>query len=100
MRSKEYTVENLEVLKIVFHFVLGPPSRGVPGEGPDYHFPKEIAGVGPIPARTRGFVILLLALSTARLLGSKGPGLGQTLEPGRYTASVLIQVLVRSGQGP
>ncbi len=27
---------------------------GVPGEGPDCHFPKEIVGFGPIPARNPG----------------------------------------------
>ncbi len=37
----------LEVLKMVFNFVLGPPSPGgVPGEGPDCHFPTEIVGFG------------------------------------------------------
>jgi hypothetical protein len=54
----------LEVLKIILIFFLAP--RGVPGEGQDYHFPKEIVGFGPIPARIRGFVIFILALSTAR----------------------------------
>ncbi len=56
----------LEVLKFVFNFVLGPPlPRGAPGEGPEYHVPKEIIGVGPIPARIWGFAISILALSTA-----------------------------------
>ncbi len=46
----------LEVRKMIFNFCLGPPiPRGVPGEGPDCHFPKELVGVGPIPARIRGF---------------------------------------------
>ncbi len=46
----------LAVLKIIFNFVLGPPlPRGVPGEGPECHVPKEIAGVGPIPARILDF---------------------------------------------
>ena len=41
----------LEVLKIVFNFCAWPPlPRGVPGEGPECHFLKEIVGVGPIPA--------------------------------------------------
>ena len=58
----------LEVLKMIFNFVLGPPlPRGVPGEGRDYHFPKEVVGFGPIPARIRKFLIFILALSTARL---------------------------------
>jgi hypothetical protein len=50
------------------NLVLGPPPlpRGVPGEGPDCHFPKEIVGFGPIPARIRGFLIFIVALSTAR----------------------------------
>ncbi len=52
----------LAVLKITFYFFLGP---GVPGKGPDFHFPKEIIGLGPIPARIRGFFICTLALSTA-----------------------------------
>ncbi len=38
----------LAVLNMIFNFFLGP---GVPGEGPDCHFPKEIIGFGPIPAR-------------------------------------------------
>ncbi len=37
---------NLAVLKNIFDFILGPPSHGgVPGQGPDCHFPKEIRGV-------------------------------------------------------
>ncbi len=60
----------LDVLKIIFTFCLGPPlPRGVPGEGPDCHFPKEIVGFGPIPARILGFLIFILALSTARSCG-------------------------------
>ncbi len=31
-----------QVLKTIFNFVLGPPPQGVPGEGPDCHFPTEI----------------------------------------------------------
>ena len=49
---------------MIFDFVLGPPPprpRGVPGEGPDYHVPKEIIGFGPIPARILGFVISFVA---------------------------------------
>jgi hypothetical protein len=45
-------------------FVLVPPPplpRGVPGEGPDCHFPKEIVGFGPIPAQILGFLIFILA---------------------------------------
>ncbi len=54
---------------MIFNFVLGPPlPRGVPGEGPDYHVPEEIVGFGPIPARIRGFLIFILALSTARTM--------------------------------
>ena len=38
----------LELLKMILNFVLGPPlPRGVPGEGPDYNFPKEIDGFLP-----------------------------------------------------
>ncbi len=56
---------DLDVLKIIF--VLGAPlPRGIPGEGLDCHFPEEIVGAGPIPARIRGFFIFILALSTAR----------------------------------
>ena len=56
-------------LKLFIFLVLGPPlPRGVPGEGPDCHFPREIVGVGPIPARIRVFLISMLALSTARNL--------------------------------
>ncbi len=51
-----------------FLFFVFPPHlpRGVPGEGPDCHVPKEIVGFGPIPARIRGFLIFILALITAR----------------------------------
>ncbi len=41
-------------------------------EGPDCNFREEIVGVGPIPARIRGFFIFILALSTA-LLGPYWP---------------------------
>ncbi len=44
-------------------------ARGVPGEGPDCRFPKEIIGFGPIPARILKFLIFILALSTARSCG-------------------------------
>ncbi len=41
------------VLKTIFNFGLGNPlPRGVPGQGPDCHFPKEIGGFadsGPDP---------------------------------------------------
>ncbi len=42
------------VFKDVFYFVLVPPPPGGPEEGPDCHFPKEIDGFGPIPARIWG----------------------------------------------
>ncbi len=54
---------DLDVLNIFFIFFSWPP---LPGEGPDCHVPKEIVGFGPIPARIRGFLISILALSTAR----------------------------------
>ncbi len=39
-------------LKItVVLFVL---AQRVPGEGPDGHFPQEVEGFGPVPARIRG----------------------------------------------
>ena len=64
---------NLEVLKHIFNFVLGPPlPRGVPGEGPDCHFQKEIVGVGPIPARILGFLVFILALSAAGMIALSG----------------------------
>ncbi len=46
----------LAVLETIFDFVLGPPPRGVPGEGPDRHFHQETRGFGPIPARIRGVI--------------------------------------------
>ncbi len=64
-----------------FNFVLGPPlPRGAPGEGPDCHFPKEIVGVGPIPARIRGFLIFILALSTDRFFEERDKEFGRNLE--------------------
>ncbi len=51
---------DLAVLEIIFNFILGPPlPRGVPGEGPDCNCSREIVGVGPIPARIRGVLILI-----------------------------------------
>ncbi len=55
--------KTLAVLNMILFLSLAP---GVPGEGPDCHFPKEIVGVGPTPARIRKCLILILALSTAR----------------------------------
>ncbi len=47
-------VNGLAVLKTSFDFALGSPSLGIPGEGPDCHFPKVIYVFGPIPARIWG----------------------------------------------
>ena len=47
-------------------FLFVSLAREVPGGGRDCHFPKGIVGFGPIPARFRGFLIFILALSTAR----------------------------------
>ncbi len=46
----------LVVFKDVSDFYLGPLPWGLPGEGPDCHFPKELGGFGPIPARIRGVI--------------------------------------------
>ncbi len=35
------------------HFVIAPLRRGMPGEGPDGHFPQVIDGFGTVPARIR-----------------------------------------------
>ena len=63
-------------------------ARGVPGEGPDCHSPKEILGFGPIPARILKFLIFILALSTARVggptlkvSGRRDPGLKEPALP-------------------
>ncbi len=62
---------DLDVLKTILYFFSWPPlPRGVPGEGPECHFPKEIIGFGPIPARILKFRIFILALSSARMTGS------------------------------
>ncbi len=46
------------VLKMIFNCCSWPPPPpGVPGEGPDCHFPREVVGFGPIPARIRYFLI-------------------------------------------
>ncbi len=72
---------------MILNFVLGPPlPRGVPGEGPDCHCLKEIVGFGPIPARIRGFVILILALSTARSYGAEAVGFWS---PGLFFLQIL-----------
>ncbi len=49
-------------------FLIFPLARGVPGKGPDCNFPEGIVGFGPIPARIRGFLIFILAVSTARFM--------------------------------
>ncbi len=42
-------------LRTFLIFDFGPLSpEGVPGEGPDCHFPEEIDGFGLLPARNRG----------------------------------------------
>ncbi len=46
-------------LKTLFILFLSPLALGGPGDGPDCHFPKEIVGVGPIPARIRGETFFL-----------------------------------------
>ncbi len=43
-------------------------ARGVPGEGPDCHGPKEIVGFVPIPARILKRKKCILALSTPRII--------------------------------
>ncbi len=71
--EKKFSLGWVPVLEVLnyFNFVLGPPlPRGVLGEGADCHSPKEIVGFGPIPARIQGFLIFILALSTARLSGA------------------------------
>ena len=45
-------------LFLIFILVLSPLPPGVPGEGPDCHFPQDIGGLGPIPARIRGVIYL------------------------------------------
>ena len=60
----------LAVLRRFLICFLATLPRGVPGEGRDYHFPKEIGGFGPIPARILGFLIFILALSTANPRGT------------------------------
>ncbi len=37
-----------------FVLFLSPFPPGSQGEGPDCHIPKEIKGLGPIPARIQG----------------------------------------------
>ncbi len=55
-------------LAVLERFLIFSLARGVPGEGPDCHFPKEIIGFGPIPARILKMLIFILALSTARCM--------------------------------
>ena len=58
-----YTVL-LEVFKMIFSLVLGPPPPP-PGGSRGRHCLKEIVGFGLIPVRIQGFLIFMLALSTA-----------------------------------
>ncbi len=46
-------------LKRVLFFFLPSSLGGSRAEGPDCHFPKEVVGFGPIPARIRGFLIFI-----------------------------------------
>ena len=59
----------LEVLKMIFHFVLGPPSPGGSrGRVRTVSLLRKLRVFGPISARIQGeiiFVIFVLALSAA-----------------------------------
>ncbi len=61
-----------------FFFFLGPPlPRGVPGEGPDCHFPKEIIGVALACSAADGAPHSRLRLSGLTTLPEgprRGPG--------------------------
>ncbi len=62
----------------------------------------EIIGFGPIPARIRKFVILILSLSTARKWGSSGgapAGTEVTVQP-RHRAGPAQQTVAGSGSLP
>ncbi len=60
LQNVEAPLIYLAVLNMIFIFSLGPG-------GPDCNCPKAIIGFGPIPARIRGFLIFILALSTAKI---------------------------------
>ncbi len=60
-----------------FCFFLGPPSPGGSREGPDCHFPSEIGGGWPVPARIRGVIYFeFLFCPKTQLLGGGGGGWG------------------------
>ncbi len=47
----EFAVTALHDLAVLIFFLIFPLAPGVPGEGPDCHFPKGIIGSGAIPAQ-------------------------------------------------
>ncbi len=61
------------VLAVLKNFLLCcswlPLPQGVPGEGPDCHFLKEVEGLGQIPARIRGETLLLIFISALSTVG-------------------------------
>ncbi len=56
-------------LRTFFILFLSPLPPGGPGEGPDYHFPKETGGFGPIPARMRGKTCFVFSFWPSAQLG-------------------------------
>ncbi len=47
-------------LRTFLFLFLSPLPVGAPGEGPDCHFPKEVASFGQMLARIQGETYLLL----------------------------------------
>ncbi len=88
--SEEFSVRppsiHIAVLQAIFNFDLGPPSPGVPGEGPDCHLSKEIGGFGQHPG---GLFSCILVLSTAR------SSVGQAGRPSPFKNNLPCPVPIR-----
>ncbi len=72
----------------MFYLVLGRPSPGVPGEGPDGHVPSKIEGFGPVSARIRGVCQYLFDLCSVKRSWAGVPG----AYPGRKRGSAFTRV--------
>jgi hypothetical protein len=61
---------DLDVLKMIFNFVLAPPPSpgGSRGRVRTAIFSKDIVVFGPIPAGILGFLIFVFGFNTARMM--------------------------------
>ncbi len=85
----------------MFFFAPAPP--GVPGTGPDCHFPFKMQGFGPLLARTRGgniFLMFRLASCTIGIVSFPPPPIGPGPEPDLGPIWVLNLLRTDQASGP